>query len=420
MPNTPDDGERETSQDPVEDVDLGDAKPNPPSHQEVLDSVKYKHRDIDAASMFAAADLAIVPGEPGDEEIEDAEDAAKDEAAGRPRRWSLSGWRWRGRRWGDRHSRPDQDAARSAEQEDARDDIPWESGRPRPLVKMPDGTQLEVPDVDFEDIGPFWKTSQGRDMIRRALVISGGLGGLGVLVVLFLLFNGGEADTQTLDTTAATAQETDATGTDSGESVEESEEPLSAVEPTETALFVAALIACASPTQQDATGWRPSPRPGEEAREVAEIAAVTPVAKAFNLQCSGFGYGSYVFTMIVEGDAETVFIADGTTFNLRFVVNSTWPLNVYEDDTGFTVFIVWNRPAEVYVGSVNDSDSTRIPGATVDIVWLDASTLEATVTLPGDDIDVRNVRTELSGLVQDEQERTIAQYFDVAIWVAES
>ncbi len=253
---------------------------------------------------------------------------------------------------------------------------------------------------------------------RRALEIGGALGVLGVLAALVLLFSGGEADTQTLDTTAPTVQESGETPAE-GDTVEESDEPLSAVEPTETALFVAALIACASPTKQDAIGRWPSPRPGEEAREVAEIAAVTPVDKAFDLQCTGFGYGSYVFTMIVEGDAETLLTADGTTFNLQFVVNSTWPQNVFEDDSGFTVFVVWNRPAEVYVGSVNDSTNTRIPDATVDIVWLDASTLEATVALPGDDIDVRNVRTELSGLVQDAQERTIAQYFDVAIWNAE-
>jgi hypothetical protein len=195
---------------------------------------------------------------------------------------------------------------------------------------------------------------------------------------------------------------------------------LSAVAPTETAEgFVAASIDCRTGTQPDAIGNWPSPKPGEEVKEVAEIAAVTPVDKAFALQCSGFWFGSYVFTMIVEGDAETAFVADGTTFDLRFVVNRTWPLNVFEDDTGFTVFVVWNRQAAVYVGRVSGSDDTPVQDATVDIVWLDPSTLVATVTLPGDDIDVRSVRTELIGLIQDEQERTIAQYFDVAIWFAE-
>jgi len=280
-------------------------------------------------------------------------------------------------------------------------------------VTLPDGTVVEAPGDDFEDVET-GELRPGRDTWGRALQIGGVLGAIGVLAALMLLFNGGEADTGTLDTTSSTVQETDATG---GESVEESEEPLSAVDAADGE-FVAALIDCPAGTQQDATGRRPSPRPGEEVKEVAEIAAVTDIDGAFDLQCSGFGFGSYLFTMIVDGDAETAFVADGTTFDLRFVVNSTWPQNVFEDDTGFTVFVDWNRPAGVYLGNVNDSTNTRIEDATVDIVWLDPSTLEATVTLPGDDIDVRKVRTELSGLTQDAQERTIAQYFDVAIWNA--
>lgn len=63
---------------------------------------------------------------------------------------------------------------------------------------------------------------------------------------------------------------------------------------------------------------------------------------------------------------------------------------------------------------------SAVQDATVDIAWLDPWTLEATVTLPGDNIDIRSMRTELSGLIQGAQERTIAQYFDVAIWTAES
>jgi len=270
-------------------------------------------------------------------------------------------------------------------------------------VTLPDGTQMEVPGDDFEDA----ETGQprpGRDTWRQALMIGGALGVLGVLAALILLFNGGEADTQTSDTTATTVQKSD--------------EPVSAVSPTDEG-FVAALIDCPTGMQQDATGRRPSPRAGEEAKEEPEIAAVTPADQAFNLQCSGFGFGSYVFTMIVEGNAESVSKTEGTTFDLRFVVNNTWPQNVYEDDSGFTVFVGWNRPAQVYVGSVNDSSNTRIQDATEDIVWLDPSTLQATVTLPGNDIDVRNVRTELVGLTQDAQEVTTGQYFDVAIWTTE-
>ena len=301
-----------------------------------------------------------------------------------------------------------------SDQDDAAD-APWSKGETGFLVEMPDGTLLKTPDGDFEDVGPFWRMSpRGRERARKAIAIGAVAGALGVLYVLFLLFNGGETGTQTLDTTAAPAEETDEP------KVKEPEEPVSAVEPAAGGFVAAVIDDCPTGTQPDAIGSRPSPRPGEEAKEVAEVAAVTPVDKAFGLHCSAVFVGSYVFTMIVEGDAETVFVADGTTFDLRFVVNSTWPQNVYEDDTGFTVFVVWNRQAAVYVGRVSGSDGTPVQDATVDIVWLDPSTLEATVTLPGDDIDVRSMRTELLGLIQDAEERTIAQYFDVAIWTAES
>jgi len=320
------------------------------------------------------------------------------------------GWRTRQRAREAQEAKEAKEAQEAIDQAQLGYSTPWETGTGI-YVTLPDGTQMEVPGDDFEDA----ETGQlrpGRNTWRQALAIGGALGVLGVLAALVLLFNGGEAGTQTLDTTAATVQEPEE------DTAEESDEPLSAVSPTDEG-FVAASINCPPGFPQDAIGRRPSPKPGEEVKEVAEIAAVTPADQAFNLQCSGFSFGSYVFTMIVEGDAETVFVADGTTFDLRFVVNNTWPLNVYEDDSGFTVFIDWNRPAQVYVGSVNDSTNTRIQDATVDIAWLDPSTLEATVTLPGDDIDVRNVRTELSGLTQDAQERTTAQYFDVAIWTAE-
>lgn len=399
MPNTPDDGEREPSQDPVEGEGEGQHhRFDPDSHDHFPDnSLTDLPKPTNPGDL---GDWFLKQLEPGLSE-EGFEEETKDlEAA---------------RKSSELHAAQEDAAA----QKDAVDSKPWASSSGTSFyLTMPDGTLKHVSGDDFEDAETVQPRLEDAPW-HRALMIGGALGVLGVLAALFFLLNGGEADTQTLDTTAVKAQESAETPTQE-ETVEETNEPLSAVAPTETAEgFVAASIDCRTGTQHDAIGNWPSPKPGEEVKEVAEIAAVTPADEAFNLQCSGFGFGSYVFTMIVEGDAETVFVADGTTFDLRFVVNSTWPLNVFEDDTGFTVFVVWNRQAAVYVGRVSDSDGTPVQDATVDIVWLDPSTLEATVTLPGDDIDVRSVRTELLGLIQDEQERTIAQYFDVAIWFAE-
>jgi len=298
---------------------------------------------------------------------------------------------WRGRRR----------AKEAKEAEEAIDPSQLDDGQM--IVSGPDGDK--VVDVESIDGKPPTGKKWGPNWSKRAIVVTITIG-LTVFTFIRVL---PESNDKSGTTVSAPSTTQPAPTTNTAVTV-------AAIETSEG--FVAALIDCPPRTKQDATGRRPSPKPGEEVKEVAEIAAVTATDGAFNLLCSGFFFGSYVFTMIVEGDAETEFVAEGTTFDLRFVVNSTWPQNVFEDDSGFTVFVDWNRPAGVYVGSVNDSNSTRIEGATVDIVWLDPSTLEATVTLPGGDVDVRNVRTELSGLTQDAQERTIAQYFDVAIWNA--
>jgi hypothetical protein len=114
-----------------------------------------------------------------------------------------------------------------------------------------------------------------------------------------------------------------------------------------------------------------------------------------------------------------VFALDGTTINLRFIVNNTWPDNVFEDDTGFTVFVDYNKQAGQYVGWVADADHSPVSDATVEIVWLEPTTLAATVKIPGEQVNIRIVRTELLGLIQNDEEVITDRYLDVAIWAAE-
>ncbi|MEE8376020.1 MAG: hypothetical protein V3S26_06860 [Acidimicrobiia bacterium] len=392
-PDTP----RPTDEDREEAPNEGDAKTHdtePPDHDSVMRSA-FEHDDVGPGSRFGAEIMPLVPG--GKDDITIRQELEQE----------------------------DKDAARAAEQEDARDDIPWEPW-PGPKVEMPDGTLLEVPDVDFEDVGPFWKTSMGRDMIRKALVIGGGVfGALGVLVVLFLLFNGGEADTQTLDTTAATTQETDATGTDGGESVEESEEPLSAVEPTETASTVsvspedldaiagsAGFSACPLGFQLDVIRLLLSGKDGEQSEHIP----------GSNVACTKFNKRNPdVFTMMVEGDGETLSTAENTSYQVRFVVNNEWPVNEYYDDTGFEVLVEWNSLAKQWVGVVRDQQGNRLGNdADVTIEWLDSSTLQVVVDVPDLDVEVTEMRTELNVYVTDDNDVRQYDNFDVAIWLRES
>jgi hypothetical protein len=75
---------------------------------------------------------------------------------------------------------------------------------------------------------------------------------------------------------------------------------------------------------------------------------------------------------------------------------------------------------EKYFGNVTDADRSPVSDATVDVVWLEPTTLEVTVAFPGDDVEVRNVRTELIGIIVDDEGTITAEYHDIAMWTDES
>lgn len=143
------------------------------------------------------------------------------------------------------------------------------------------------------------------------------------------------------------------------------------------------------------------------------------VIDAANVIWTCWFYGSHHFLMTVEGDGESLSKADYTSYQVSFIVNNEWPDNVYYDDTGFMVLVQWNHLAKQYSGQVFDSDFSPIKDADIDIEWLDESTLQVIVDLPGDRIEVTEMRTDLYVYISDANDNYVNDQRDVAIWTAQ-
>ena len=166
--------------------------------------------------------------------------------------------------------------------------------------------------------------------------------------------------------------------------------------------------------QLDIIGRLLSGKDGEQSELIAE----TPEAEGSNVACTKYNKRNpHVFALIVEGDGESLSTADNTSYQVRYVVNNEWPLNEYYDDTGFEVLVEWNRLAKHWVGVVRDQQGNRLSNdADVTIEWLDSSTLQVVVDVPGLDVEVTEMRTELNVYVTDDNNVRQYDHFDVAIW----
>jgi hypothetical protein len=129
--------------------------------------------------------------------------------------------------------------------------------------------------------------------------------------------------------------------------------------------------------------------------------------------------GSYGFLMTVKGDGESLSKEEYTSYQVSFIVNNEWPNNVYYDSTGFSVYVSWQHLAQAYAWQVFDSDRALVKGASVDIEWLDESTLQVIAELPGDHVEVTEMRTELDVYISDADDNHVYDHRDVAIWTAQ-
>ena len=167
---------------------------------------------------------------------------------------------------------------------------------------------------------------------------------------------------------------------------------------------------------QPDTAWN---APTDGKGNLLEPDSKSDLDRASDIGCTQLYWGSYVFVMTVKGDGESLSTQELTTYDVTFIVNNEWPNNIYYDDTGFDVYVSWNHQNQVYGWQVSDSDRSVVDGASVDIEWLDESTLQVTVDLPSDRVEVTEVRTELDVYISDADDKQVYRHRDVAIWTAE-
>jgi hypothetical protein len=269
--------------------------------------------------------------------------------------------------------------------------------------------------VDDEEMDIVVLTAMGVQW-RRSWVFIGGVALATIVAGAMFLSSSdhvtlpGDLGPEFTDTPTAKIQEA---GDTADRPVEGEEEPLSSSELAEAdEILVAALTKCPLGLVAD-THDDPDTKTG------AGDSSNTPIDGGFDLVCVGHKPGSHVFTMIVDGDGESLSKADYTSYQVFFVVNNKWPENEFYDDTGFMVLVQWNHLAKQYAGRVSDSGFTPIKDASIDIEWLDVSTLQVVVDLPGDEVDVTETRTEVVVYITDANDNYVYDSFDVAIWTAD-
>ena len=172
---------------------------------------------------------------------------------------------------------------------------------------------------------------------------------------------------------------------------------------------------CAEGLQPDATWIKPTDGKGN----VVEPEPASDRDRASDIDCTRDFSGSYGFTMTVKGDGESLSKEEYTSYQVSFIVNNEWPNNVYYDDTGFAVYVSWQHLAQDYAGQVFDSNFSPMKGTSIEIEWLDESTLQVIVELPGDQIEVIEMRTELDVYISDADDNHVYDHRDVAIWTAQ-
>lgn len=278
----------------------------------------------------------------------------------------------------------------------------------------------ELENVDIERLGPDRKT------VQRGLAIAGALGAVAVLIAIWFLSSSGETDVSESEPAAGTGTATQETETPSEEPADDSssevaEDPGCSIgeecdaEETPELLALTAYFDCPEGFQLDLIGRLLSGKEGEQREPDAE----TEMDQAGNNTCNRYRVHSHEFTMIVEGDGESLSKEDHTSYQVFFIVNNEWPDNEFYDDTGFMVLVQWNHLAKQYTGRVTDSGFTPIKDASIDIEWLDVSTIQVIVDLPGDEVEVTEVRTEVVVYISDANDNYVYDSRDIAIWTAD-
>lgn len=140
---------------------------------------------------------------------------------------------------------------------------------------------------------------------------------------------------------------------------------------------------------------------GDRGGTASSAADDDPAIRQTNIICSGSAKGSFVFTMVVEGDGEAMTRLENLRwYNPRFVVNNDPATNEFFDDTGFAVDVRFT-PRGVGT-SVFDGTLTPIPESDYEatVEWTDPSTLVVTVSGFREELAIVNSRIELVARIE--------------------
>jgi len=141
---------------------------------------------------------------------------------------------------------------------------------------------------------------------------------------------------------------------------------------------------------------------------------------ASTASAAAYEVGSHIFTLTVFGDGESVAVAPTTQwYNPRFIVNNDASTNTYEPG-GFAVDVGWWGDAKNLQAVVLDENFVQVPSSetSVDVEWLDPSTLQVTAVIDGPQLEVTNMRVEMSVRLQNADGNTTATFNNDACWTA--
>ena len=133
----------------------------------------------------------------------------------------------------------------------------------------------------------------------------------------------------------------------------------------------------------------------------------------------GVDQGSYTFTLEVAADGQAVATATGVNtkwYNPRFIINQESDTNFSDAVGAFQIDVSFSRGREGGVAII-DNTFTRLADAGAEIVWVDPSTLQVTVS--GLDVDISLLRVEMSVRIMDADDIDLATFVDDASWTAE-
>ncbi len=266
-----------------------------------------------------------------------------------------------------------------------------------------DQTETKPPKPPDPDEGPFVTPPTSRPpWIWIATIIAL------IILILVVATRGGDSGEPPTSTDPTGTEPTDSTSAEEAGSTDTTPTVTAppATGPTSTTVQQAACnVAGDSP-----------PSPDTEAIAAAAGDVVAQARLAGEITYTGYALGSHIFTMGVAGDGETVSTLPSTRwYNPRFVVNHD-EFNVPLNEEAFTVDVGFSNEG-ILAATILDANFGQVPDVEATGAWLDASTLQVTVSGAAiDGVEVTQLRIELVARIGEPDGPTLADVEGNGCW----